>query len=286
MTRIAFIGLGTMGYAMAGHLQKHHRVTVFNRSQERAQRWCDERGGQSAATPRDAAVGADFVFTCVGNDDDVRSVVLGEKGALAGMKAGACLIDHTTASPALARELVALAAGRGVDFMDAPVSGGAEGARNASLTIMCGATEATFERASPLLASYGKSLTLIGGVGAGQAAKMINQICVVGILQSLAEGLTLAEKVGLDTARVIDAISQGAASSWQMQHRWQSMLAGDFAPRFANKWMAKDLAICLDEAERHQIDLPLTRLISGFYEEMLARGDGELDITSLMQRLS
>lgn len=285
MTRIAFIGLGTMGYAMAGHLQKHHQVCVFNRTQARAEAWCREFGGQMADSPAAAATDAKVVFSCVGNDADVRSVLLGESGALTAMPAGSLLVDHTTASPALARELAALAAAKQIAFMDAPVSGGAEGARNAALSIMCGASEATFERASPFLTSYGKRLTLIGEVGAGQAAKMINQICVAGILQSLAEGLTLADRMGLEVPRVIDAISQGAASSWQMQHRWQSMLAGDFAPRFANKWMAKDLGICLDEAARHQTDLPATQLIKRFYDELLAQGDGELDITSLMQRL-
>lgn len=286
MTKIAFIGLGTMGYVMAGHLQKHHQVTVFNRTRARADSWCAEFAGEQAPSAVQAAQGADVVFVCVGNDDDVRSVVLGHNGALGGMQAGAILVDHTTTSPALARELAVACAEVGVHFMDAPVSGGVEGARHAALTIMCGADDATFERTSPLLTSYGKSLTLIGAVGAGQAAKMINQICVVGALQGLAEGLALARNMQLDVTRVINAISQGAAGSWQMQRRWQSMLANDFVTRFSNKWMAKDLDICLAEAERHHTELPLTQLINGFFHELIEQGEGELDITSLMQRLS
>ncbi len=285
MSKIAFIGLGTLGYPLAGHLQQSHQVTVYNRTTEKAEKWVAEYQGRMAASPAEAAQDADVVLTCVGNDDDVRDVVLGTKGALAGMRTRAVLIDHTTASPSLAKELAAACQQQQIDFMDAPVSGGAEGAKNACLTIMCGATPDVFQQWEPLLACYGRKVTHIGAIGSGQAAKMINQVCVVGVLQSLAEGLKLAQDLSLDVPKVMEAISQGAAGSWQMQHRWQSMLEGDFSPKFSNRWMAKDLAICLKEAEAQGTPLPSTRLIDSFYRQLVDDGKGELDITSLLARL-
>jgi 3-hydroxyisobutyrate dehydrogenase len=286
MAKIAFIGLGTMGLAMASHLQQHHLVTVYNRTRKKAEDWCQHYGGRLADTPRQAAAGADHAIVCVGNDDDVRQVLLGEIGALAGMNHGSCLIDHTTTSVTLAREIGSHCQERKVAFMDAPVSGGSEGAKNGNLTIMCGADQNTFAKLVPLLQCYAANITRIGPVGSGQAAKMINQICVAGALQGLAEGLHLAQALQLDIPRVIDAISQGAASSWQMTHRWQSMMAGDFTPGFAVKWMAKDLGFCLEEADRLQIDLPLARQVEAFFQELKTRGDGELDITRLISRLT
>ena len=286
MTRIAFLGLGTMGYQLAGHLRQHHPVTVLNRTRRKAEDWCTNFAGTLADTPAQAAATASHVFVCVGNDEDVRAVLLVEQGALAAMQAGSYLIDHSTTSPSLARELDERCKARGIHFMDAPVSGGVEGARNGNLTVMCGAAPDTFTDLQPLLACYASNTTLIGPAGAGQAAKMINQICVVGILQSLAEGLHLAHALDLDVEQVINAISQGAAGSWQMQKRWRSMLEGNFDARFSVKWMAKDLAICLSEAQRHHTNLPVTRMIDGFYRELMANGEGEQDITSLMKRLT
>lgn len=283
---IAFIGLGTMGFFMAGHLQGQHPVTAFNRTSSKALEWQQQFGGQVAQSPRQAAANADIVITCVGNDDDMRSVVLGKNGALAAMRPGSLLVDHTTTSPTLARELADACRLAQVNFVDAPVSGGSEGARQGKLTIMCGGSEAAIEKLAAVIGCYASKVTRIGDVGAGQAAKMINQICVVGVLQSLAEGLHLARQLDLDVAKVIEAISQGAASSWQMSHRWQSMMADDFTPGFAVKWMAKDLDICLAEAQQIQTDLPVTRHIREFYQELQNKGDGELDITRLISRLS
>lgn len=285
MAKLAFIGLGTMGYYMAGHLQQRHEVCVYNRTASKAQEWCDTYGGSCAASPCEAAQGCDAVFTCVGNDDDLRSVVLGANGALAGLERGAALIDHTTTSATLAKELDAACRDAAVDFMDAPVSGGSEGAQHGRLTVMCGATESAFARLAPLLESYAAKSTLIGEVGSGQAAKMVNQICVIGALQGLAEGLHLARTLGLEASRVIEAISQGAAGSWQMDNRWQSMTEGRFTPGFAVKWMTKDLDICLKEADNHQTQLPLAQLVDGFYHELSEQGLGEEDITRLISRL-
>lgn len=285
MAKIAFLGLGTMGYYMAAHLQQDHDVNVYNRTQEKADRWCEIYSGTSHASPREAAADCDYVFMCVGNDDDVRSVVFGESGALVGMKPGACLVDHTTASPALARELYAACREVDMGFMDAPVSGGAEGAQHARLTVMCGADDGVFTRLEPIIDCYAAKCTLIGAAGAGQAAKMVNQICVGGVLQSLAEALHLAKSLNLDVEQVIAAISQGAAGSWQMDNRWKTMIDGDYSPKFSVNWMAKDLAICLGEAHSAGVSLPVTEQINQFYAELQASGDGELDITSLMKRL-
>lgn len=283
--KIAFIGLGTMGFYMAGHLQHHHQVTVFNRTPKKALEWQNQFGGDVANSPKEAALDADLVMTCVGNDDDVRSVVYGEAGALVGMKSNSILVDHTTTSPTLARELAQACQAAQVGFVDAPVSGGSEGAKNGKLTIMCGGTKADTDKLKPALNCYAVKVTHIGDAGAGQAAKMINQICVVGVLQSLAEGLHLAKQLNLNVEKVMEAISQGAASSWQMTHRWQSMLNDNFTPGFAVKWMAKDLDICLAEAKQAQANLPTTKLICDFYRELQAQGDGELDITRLISRL-
>jgi len=284
--RLAFIGLGVMGYPMAGHLQRAgHQVTVYNRTASRAGDWYQQFGGETAATPAEAADGADMVFCCVGNDDDLRSVTLAEDGAVNGLRHGAILVDHTTASAAIARELAAACSQRGAGFIDAPVSGGQQGAENGQLTIMCGAQERVFSRARPVMESYAKAITLMGGPGAGQLTKMVNQICVAGVLQGLAEGMAFAEKAGLDLQTVIDAISQGAASSWQMVNRHKTMIADDYEHGFAIDWMRKDLDICLAEAERNGADLSVIRQINRFYAEIQAQGGGRWDTSALFRRL-
>lgn len=289
MAQIAFIGLGVMGYPMAGHLRKRggHAVTVYNRTTGKAARWAQEYGGGCAASPREAAEGADFVFTCVGNDEDVRSVVCGEHGALAAMKAGAILVDHTTASAALARELHARAKERGVCFLDAPVSGGQAGAQRGELGIMVGGDPAVFERAKPVLDLYAKSCVLIGPAGCGQLCKMVNQICVAGVIQGLAEGLNFGMRAGLDMQKVISVISKGAAQSWQMENRWQTMCEEKFEGfGFAVNWMRKDLGICLEEAKKNGARLPVTALIDQFYAQVQARGGGRWDTSSLIHLLA
>jgi len=288
MAKIAFVGLGVMGYPMAGHLKGkgNHDVTVYNRTPARAADWVREYGGRSAASPRDAARDADFVFSCVGNDDDVRAVACGENGALEGMKQGAIYVDHTTASAGVARELDARARARGLGFLDAPVSGGQSGAQNGQLGIMVGGEPATFARARPVLDLYAKSCVLIGPAGSGQLTKMVNQICVAGILQGLAEGLNFGRRAGLDMDKVLSVIGKGAAASWQMDNRWQTMLEGKFDFGFAVDWMRKDLAICLGEAKTNGARLPVTALLDQFYAQVQARGGGRWDTSSLINLLA
>jgi 3-hydroxyisobutyrate dehydrogenase len=284
--KVAFIGLGTMGFPMAGHLARAgHGVTVYNRSPGPAAAWTGNYGGKSADTPAAAARGADFVFTCVGDDNDVRAVVLGKTGAFAGMGEGAVLVDHTTASAELARELDAEATGRGLGFLDAPVSGGQSGAENGTLTVMVGGDAAAFERAKPIISAYARAVTHMGPAGSGQLTKMVNQICVAGLVQALAEGLSFARKAGLDVERTVEVISKGAAQSWQMDNRAKTMLEGRFDFGFAVDWMRKDLAICMTEARRSGAALPVTALVDQFYARVQAQNGGRLDTSSLMTLL-
>ena len=287
MTDVAFLGLGVMGSPMAGHLASRggHKVVVYNRTQAKAAAWVARYGGASAATPREAAAGRDFVLACVGNDHDLRSVVLGPDGAFAGMKNGAIFVDHTTASADVARELHSEAGRVGLGFIDAPVSGGQAGAENGALTIMCGGDEAPYALAEPILAAYAKSCRRMGGAGSGQLAKMVNQICIAGVVQGLAEGLHFAKRAGLDPQLVIDVISKGAAQSWQMDNRHKTMIAGEFAFGFAVDWMRKDLGICLDEARRNGARLPVAALVDQFYADVQAMGGGRWDTSSLIARL-
>ena len=283
---VAFIGLGTMGYPMAGHLARAgHRVTVYNRTTAKAQQWAKEYTGLVAPTPREAVQDADFVFTFVGNDDDVRSVVLGRDGAFAGMKEGATLIDCTTDSANLARELAAQAAQRGLHFMDAPVSGGQAGAVNGVLTVMCGADEAVFDAAKPTVTAFAQAVTRIGDVGCGQLAKMCNQICIAGVVQSLSESIAFGLNAGLDMKLVLDVIGKGAAQSWQMDNRGKTMIEGAFNFGFAIDWMRKDLGLCLAEANRNGSTLPTIALIDQFYADLQARGEGRSDTSVLIKRL-
>ena len=284
--RTAFIGLGVMGYPMAGYLAKNgHDVTVYNRTAAKADAWCQEHGGQSAATPAEAAKDAEIVFSCVGNDDDVREVLLGENGVLASVSGGSVIVDHTTASATVAREIATIAAGKSVGFLDAPVSGGQAGAENGQLTVMAGGTTDDFERAAPVMDCYAKAITHIGPVGAGQLAKMVNQICIAGVVQGLAEGLHFAKKAGLDPAVVIESISKGAAQSWQMENRWQTMVNDEFDFGFAVDWMRKDLAIALEEAAENGATLEMTRLVDQFYSEVQDLGGKRWDTSSLIARL-
>ena len=284
--QLAFIGLGVMGYPMAGHLVRAgHDVTVYNRSTSKASAWCDEFGGNFAQSPAAAAADADMIFSCVGNDDDVRDVMLGADGILSGAKPGAIVVDHTTASAGLALELSQLASQQALSFLDAPVSGGQAGAENGQLTIMVGGCENVFEQAEPVMAGYAKTMTLIGPAGSGQLAKMVNQICIAGVVQGLAEGLHFADKAGLDPARVMRSISQGAAQSWQMENRWQTMVAGEFDFGFAVDWMRKDLAIALQAADENGASLEMTRLVDKFYAEVQALGGNRWDTSSLFARL-
>ncbi len=284
--RVAFLGLGVMGYPMAGHLARAgHTVCVYNRSADKAAQWVAQCGGSLAATPCAAAAGAEVVFCCVGNDDDLRSVVLGEQGALAGMVPGAVLVDHTTASAAVARELYAAALARGVQFVDAPVSGGQAGAENGALTVLCGAEQAVFDRVAPVMAAYAKACTRMGDVGSGQLAKMVNQICIAGLVQGLSEAIAFGEAAGLDMPAVLAAIGQGAAQSWQMDNRGATMLQGQFDFGFAVDWMRKDLAIVLDEARRNGAKLPVTALVDQFYAQVQAAGGGRWDTSSLLTLL-
>ena len=284
--KTAFIGLGVMGFPMAGYLAaRGYGVTVFNRSPDKARRWLEQNGGSLADTPADAASGADIVFCCVGNDDDVREVTLGEAGALQSMSPGSILVDHTTASATLARELHAVAGERQVGFLDAPLSGGQAGAENGQLTIMVGGDDDVFERARPVMESYAKAITLIGPAGSGQLAKMVNQICIAGLLQGLSEGLHFALRAGLDIEKVVSAISKGAAQSWQMDHRWQTMVNGQFEFGFAVDWMRKDLGIALAEAQANDARLELTELVDRYYAEVQALGGSRWDTSSLIARL-
>lgn len=284
--QVAFIGLGNMGYPMAGHLAAHgHTVTVYNRTAAKAEAWLQQHTGQKAATPAEAAAGADFVFSCVGNDDDLSQVVLGETGLIHGLKPGAVLIDHSTVSATVSRDLAALVNQAGCHFMDAPVSGGQQGAQKGQLSIMCGAEPGVFQRAEPLLACYGKSITLMGPVGNGQLTKMVNQICVAGLIEALAEGINFAQKAGLDAEKAMQVIGQGAASSWQLVNRHATMLADEYHHGFAVDWMRKDLEICLEEARNLGAALPVTTLVNDFYKEVQAMHGGRWDTSSLLRRL-
>ncbi|MGO4872715.1 MAG: NAD(P)-dependent oxidoreductase [Roseiarcus sp.] len=286
MSEVAFLGLGVMGYPMAGHLKAHgHGVVVYNRTAAKAQKWVAQHGGASAPSPREAAKGREFVFACVGNDDDLRAVVLGPEGAFAGMSPGAVFVDHTTASANVARELHHEASRLGLSFVDAPVSGGQAGAENGTLTVMCGGDEAAYAKGEPVIASYARACRLMGGAGSGQLAKMVNQLCIAGLVQGLAEGLHFAARAGLDRQLVIDVISKGAAQSWQMDNRHKTMIAGKFDFGFAVDWMRKDLAICLDEARRNGAHLPVAALVDQFYSEVQAMGGARWDTSSLIARL-
>jgi 3-hydroxyisobutyrate dehydrogenase len=286
MSSVAFIGLGVMGYPMAGHLAAAgHHVTVYNRTAEKADKWVAAYGGQKANTPREAAANAAFVFTCVGNDDDLRAVVLGADGALAGMSAGAILVDHTTTSADVASEVAAACQDKDCAMLDAPVSGGEAGAVNGALTVMMGGDEAVFEKAAPLIDCFARARRLMGPSGAGQLTKMVNQICIGGLVQGLSEALHFADKAGLDGKAVVDVISKGAAQSWQMENRFETMVDDEFDFGFAVDWMVKDLGICLDEATRNEVSLPVTELVKTYYEEVQAMGGGRWDTSSLIRRL-
>jgi 3-hydroxyisobutyrate dehydrogenase len=288
MNRVSFIGLGIMGYPMAGHIRAKggHEVTVYNRTLGKAEAWAAEFGGRVATTPEEAASGADFVFCCVGNDDDLREVTTGPRGAFFGLKPGAIFIDNTTASANVARELYTAAGERGAHFLDAPVSGGQAGAQNGVLTVMVGGDAQPFAKAEPIIAHYARAVKLLGPSGAGQLTKMVNQLCIAGLVQGLAEGIHFAEKAGLDVAAVIDTISKGAAQSWQMENRWKTMAEGKFDFGFAVDWMRKDLAICLDEARRNGAHLPVAALVDQFYSEVQAMGGKRWDTSSLIARLN
>jgi 3-hydroxyisobutyrate dehydrogenase-like beta-hydroxyacid dehydrogenase len=285
--RVAFLGLGVMGYPMAGHLARAgHHVTVYNRSAAKATAWLAEcPGNASAPTPREAASGADMVFACVGNDADLRSVVLGPDGALAGMQAGAVLVDHTTASANVARELYAKAKVLGLNFVDAPVSGGQAGAQNGQLTVMCGGDQSAFDAAQAVAMAYSKAFTFLGESGAGQLAKMVNQICIAGLVQGLSEAIAFGEKAGLDMNQVLDVIGKGAAQSWQMDNRGKTMVANKFDFGFAVDWMRKDLGLVLDEARRNGARLPVTALVDQFYADVQQMGGKRWDTSSLIKRL-
>ncbi|WP_280139908.1 NAD(P)-dependent oxidoreductase [Afifella marina] len=286
MAKVAFIGLGVMGYPMAGHLaHRGHKVTVYNRTQDKAEKWVAEHGGRHAPTPERAAEGAEFVFCCVGNDEDLRSVTLGRGGAFKGIAPGAIFIDNTTASAEIARELAHEAHAHRFCFLDAPVSGGQAGAEKGQLTVMVGGEPKVFEKARPVIECYAKMVGLMGPVGSGQLTKMVNQICIAGLVQGLSEGINFAQKAGLDVEKVIDVISKGAAQSWQMENRWKTMTEDHYDHGFAVDWMRKDLAICLDEAKTNGALLPVTALVDQFYGEVQAMGGKRWDTSSLMKRL-
>ncbi|MCC5868766.1 MAG: NAD(P)-dependent oxidoreductase [Gammaproteobacteria bacterium] len=286
MSKLAFIGLGVMGAPMARHLAAAgHSLCVYNRTAARAQAWVARHGGSCAATPREAASDAQFVFACVGDDPDVEAVALGEDGAFAGMSQGAVFVDHTTGSAALARRLAAAAQSRGIETLDAPVSGGQTGAENGQLSIMVGGQSATFARAEPVMRAYGRIIRRLGDHGAGQLTKMVNQVCIAGLLQGLAEGIHFAQRAGLDVEAVVEVISQGAAQSWQMDNRHATMAAGEFDFGFAVEWMRKDLRICLEEARRNGSALPVTALVEQFYADIVAMGGRRWDTSSLIARL-
>ncbi len=287
MAKVAFLGLGVMGFPMAGHLKNKggHEVTVYNRTAAKAEAWVKQYGGKSARTPKAAAQGQDFVMACVGNDNDLRQVMLGADGAFAGMGKGAILVDHTTASAEIARELYAAAKKAGFDFIDAPVSGGQAGAENGALTVMCGGDAAAFAKAEKVIGSYARACNLIGDAGAGQLCKMVNQICIAGLVQGLSEGLHFGKKAGLDIEKVMATISKGAAQSWQMENRYKTMVAGHFDHGFAVEWMRKDLGICLGEARVNGAHLPVTALVDQFYSEVQAMGGKRWDTSSLIALL-
>ncbi len=283
---VAFLGLGVMGFPMAGHLSlAGHAVTVYNRSAAKAQAWAAEFKGRTAPTPREAAAGCDIVFCCVGNDDDLRAVVLGPDGAFAGMKPGAVFVDHTTASADVARELSAKARELGLQFIDAPVSGGQAGAQNGLLTVMCGGDQPAFDAARPVAMAFSRAFTHLGGSGAGQLAKMVNQICIAGLVQGLSEAIAFGQKAGLDMAQVLEVIGKGAAQSWQMDNRGKTMIADQFDFGFAVDWMRKDLGLVLDEAKRNGARLPVTALVDQFYADVQAAGGNRWDTSSLITRL-
>ena len=287
MAKVSFLGLGVMGFPMAGHLAaKGHEVCVYNRNPAKAQAWLAKHKGRSAATPAAAAEGAEIVFACVGNDDDLRAVTTGADGAFAGMTSGAIFVDHTTASADVARELHALAKAKGVGFIDAPVSGGQAGAENGILTVMCGGEADVYAKVEPVIAAFARSCRLMGASGAGQLTKMVNQICIAGLVQGLSEGLHFAQKAGLDPVAVVEVISKGAAQSWQMENRTATMVADKFDFGFAVDWMRKDLSICLAEARRNGANLPVTALVDQFYSEVQKMGGGRWDTSSLMKRLN
>lgn len=286
MAKVAFLGLGVMGYPMAGHLvTAGHEVTTYNRTFAKAQAWADQYGGTAAATPREAAQGADFVMACVGNDDDLRSIFLGENGALAGMEPGATFVDHTTVSAKVTRELYTASADKGVAFVDAPVSGGQAGAENGVLSIMCGGDQPAYDASEPIMQAYGRSIKRLGESGAGQLTKMVNQICIAGLVQGLSEGLHFAEKAGLDAKAVVDVIAGGAAGSWQMSNRYETMVDDKFDHGFAVDWMRKDLGICLATANENGASLPVTALVDQFYKDVQKLGGGRWDMSSLIKRL-
>ena len=285
--KAAFLGLGVMGYPMAGHLkQAGHAVTVYNRTSAKASDWASKHGGTCAATPREAARDCDIVACCVGNDDDLRSVVLGENGAFAGMKKGSVFVDHTTASANVARELAAEAGRLGLRFIDAPVSGGQAGAENGVLTIMCGGDTATFDEIRPVIMAYGRMAQCLGPVGSGQLAKMVNQICIAGLVQGLSEGVNFGMAAGLDMKQVLEVISKGAAGSWQMENRGKTMVDGKFDFGFAVDWMRKDLGLCIEEARRNGAPLPVTALVDQFYGDVQQMGGRRFDTSSLIKRLA
>ena len=286
MTKLAFLGLGVMGYPMAGHLQAAgHQVTVYNRTTAKAEKWVEQHGGAMGLTPAAAAEGASLVMACVGNDDDLRSVCLGEDGAFATMPAGSIFVDHTTVSAAVTRELHDVAGEKGIAFIDAPVSGGQAGAENGALSIMCGGAEDSYATAEAVMAAYAKLCRRIGGSGAGQMTKMCNQIAIAGLVQGLSEALHFAQKAGLDGEAVVEVISQGAAGSWQMSNRYQTMLADEWEHGFAVDWMRKDLGICLDAANENGASLPVTALVDQFYKDVQKLGGGRWDTSSLLKRL-
>lgn len=284
--QVAFLGLGVMGYPMAGHLVKAgHSVTVYNRTTAKAEAWVAEFGGKSSVTPKDAVVGAEIVFACVGNDDDLREITIGPNGAFQAMAPGSYFVDHTTASAQVARDLAEIAAQTGCGFLDAPVSGGQAGAENGVLTVMVGGEDSAFQQVAPVIDTFAKAVRLLGPVGSGQLCKMVNQICIAGLVQGLAEGLHFARSAGLDAHQVVDVISKGAAQSWQMENRYQTMLAGEYEHGFAVDWMRKDLSIVLDEARKNGSQLPITALVDQLYGEVQAIGGGRWDTSSLLARL-
>ncbi len=283
---VAFLGLGVMGYPMAGHLAgKGYKVCVYNRTTARAEKWVEHIGGSLALTPAEAAAGADFVFACVGKDDDVRSITTGSNGAFASMKPASVFIDHTTASANVARELFGAAQSGGFDFLDAPVSGGQAGAENGVLTVMVGGNQSAFDAAKLLIGSFARSVMLMGDSGAGQLTKMVNQICIAGVVQSLSEGTAFAINAGLDPKHVFDVIAKGAAQSWQMENRHETMIANEFEFGFAVDWMRKDLGLCFAEAARNGSELPITKIIDGYYAQVQAAGGHRFDTSSLVTRL-
>jgi 3-hydroxyisobutyrate dehydrogenase-like beta-hydroxyacid dehydrogenase len=288
MAKVAWIGLGVMGYPMAGHIRKKggHDIVVYNRNGAKSDAWVKEFGGRAAPTPAEAAKDADFVFCCVGNDDDLRSVTTGKGGAFETQRKGTVFIDNTTASANVARELYAAARAKGFDFLDAPVSGGQAGAQNGVLTVMVGGDQAPFERAKPVIDHFARMVTLIGASGAGQVTKMVNQICIAGLVQGLSEGIHMAQKAGLDLPKVMETISKGAAGSWQMENRWKTMGEGKFEFGFAVDWMRKDLMIALDEARKNGASLPVAALVDQFYSEVQKMGGGRWDTSSLIARLN